>query len=290
MGLAYGLIYNSQGIIDSVISRDTNYTQFKSIKQLTRSISILLIPIIYGYVLSEIEVKQSFTILMVSFILIAIAFLLVRIGKIQQDNVVLKILLRPFKDRSIRNISFINVVMGISFAFGWGLMDIIVLESFGSVGSWVNIAIGKALITIFLSILIRIIGGIEVRKTRVIILLMSVIYAVAPLNFLLNQSAESFLIFIFASVAYGVITDTLTRGFVYNIEQQDSKFPQRELSYQVFNDFYIVIGQILPIIFLFILPQSFRTLEVLIVTLVITSSFPFLSSFTYKETRTRSYF
>lgn len=213
---------------------------------------------------------------------IALVILLIKISKVHQVFIFHKLIAGIFTNKTIRNISIIKFSSGIALAMEWGLLNILILQQLGSLSNWTKVSIVMAILGIIISYALK---GVDTKNKSLVRLIISgsaMLFSIIPILLVVNFSLNMFIGFTFAKLIFDKINNILAGAYIYNIEKKDYHFNEKQVSYQMFSDFFLSLGQLLPIIILLYIPQELLNLNTLIIVLAVTSLFPFLASKAYK--------
>lgn len=183
----------------------------------------------------------------------------------------------------LRKIAGIEFSLGVPAVLGIGIMDIVITELLGRLGDWSEIrVIGSILGSLLVALILN--TGIESRK-RVYISFSTFLFAFVPLIMLFNLNFWTYFLFFVVKIIYDKSKSFVAGGYVFNLQSQDAEFEQSANSYGYFSNLFSSLGQLLPLGILMLLPSEVLSVNIFLLTIILSSFFPFLFVNLYKPYR-----
>ena len=282
IGLVYSFLYTARPLINRTLVDKTHFISYNSIKQILFSVISVSTPLIINLGLQFKSYTELLYISMFGFFtLLLLSLLFIPKTNPSQRIIIHKLLAKSFTNSTIKKISHIKLSNGIAYSMGWGLLNILVLEQLGSVSNWSYISIAGAIVGILISYKLKSLDINNTSLSRMIISTSAMCFAVLPILLVVNFTLELFIIFMLAKVAFEKVTNIISENYIYSIESKDHHFEEKQISYQIFSDIFMSLGQLVPVAILFILPESLLSTTTLIIMLTLTSLAPYLTSKSY---------
>lgn len=284
IGAYYGLYYNSSSLITQILNKQANLVKASALSRIIGSLLSLIVPLLSAYLITQFGYLQALTYILFILPLMTLAILPIRVIKFQQQAGLRYLISGIFQDKTLRDLALIDIVMGATWTFGWGLLNVIVLSQLGSLQAWSEINVVLVAVGIIITFMLRKLDLKNSDKTLSLISGSYLLYAVIPLVLLFNFSTTIFIGFLFVQLFYDTITGVLSWNLLLDIEARDLDFDEKKYSYQAFTDIFNSIGRLLPILILILLPTQHLNDKILIFILAIITLMPIVI---IKKYRTR---
>lgn len=264
-GFANALIQNAKGVLTLGIIPTNQSVSYSSRKEIVMSLGSIAIPLVTKVLIDSFGYEQSFTFTAAIFAMIGVLTVILKSkAPVPQRFIFPKLLIKSITTKSIRNIGVVYIALGISGVYGWGLLNIIILDVLGSLEGWTNVSTALALAGIGIAMALRRVNTKDRAQSKSIIVLGALIYAAIPIMLLANFSVELFIAFTFAKLLYDKSNFIVTYNYLSQIEHRDPDFESHKLAFQIYNSFFMAIGRMIPVGLLLLLPTMNLSIEVLI--------------------------
>lgn len=270
------LSFSTRPLLTQALVDTDKLVNFSAKRQILTSILSILSPILTAIMIENFGYESSLKSCMYTLGIVAILFICLPVKKFKQTFNILKLAYLFINSQKLRAIARVNFGVGVTLSLSWGVMDIFTLDSLGSLQNWSTIKVGIAFIVVLISIYLRQIGAKEVSKMRAIIGISSILFATIPIFLINNSSFEIFVLLIIAQSVYSAISNILTLNLVNSAENDFENFENEKLTYQIFNDFFINVGQVLPIAFIYFILSDQINRESLVWLIVVITLIPVL--------------
>src|SRR5690606_30565179 len=131
-----------------------------------------------------------------------LSLLLMSSQETTQRFIVPQLLIRAITVPRIRSLGLIHISLGISGVFGWGLMNIIILDVLGSLEGWTGVSTALAIAGIVLALVLKSVKMRDHSQAKSIIVLSSLLYAAVPVILLSGFTLQLFIMFTFVKLLY----------------------------------------------------------------------------------------
>lgn len=278
IGTYYGLSYNAGSIMTMAVVEQDKLVKLRSLIEIIKSVFTVISPVLVNYSINTIGYNKALKYLGYYFLVMGIIFLFIKVRKTKQRFIAFEIMKGVFELNALRSIAIIHIALGIVWAFGWGLMNIIILEELGSLDEWTIVSVITAVLGITLAMMFRKTDVANRPKARSMISMSSLVYAVIPLVLLFNFTRELFILFILAQLVFDKTNSIVTTSFINKMESDDMDYDEKKVAYQMFTDFFTGIGRIIPVVVFLVLPANLLSIKLILFTLAFASFLPYFFS------------
>ena len=274
-GANWGLVYIARSLITELIVPVKHMVSFNSVKNILSTGIALAIPLTVNYSITNIGYQNALIVLFVGYFLMTVLLIFIDIEQAKQRYIVFSMMLDVFRVEGVRSVAIINLSLGLVYSFGWGVMDIVILEQLGSLDNWTYVSFATAIIGI---IMVRGLSKIDLDKedkTRSVISFAALVFATGSLFLSLNFTLTIFVVFVFLKLFFDKTISVIGGAYVTHEVQDDLDYAQKKLSYQTSSQLITSVGRIVPIAVLLVLPPNMLDTTTIIIFLAILNFIPF---------------
>lgn len=283
IGIYFEFYASARSTITQLIVPEDSMLKYNSYNQIISSAVSIASPLVTAAFINSLGYENTLRSIAIIFVGILIAFLFMGVNKAEQTLPVFSMLKDLFRSDTMRSFALINFSLGISYAFTWGILNIIILDFLGSLDGWAQVGVITAILSIVISFFLRKISSKDTSKIRALISVATLIYAIAPIIMINNFTVETFLIFTFATLVFNTFSGILTSAYLSKLQNADPEAPKRKIAYSLFSEFFTSFGEFIPIFILFIIPAQLVTTKSLILVLIFVTFAPLFFSFAFKS-------
>lgn len=269
-------VYNARSVINILIIPAADFVKIRGTKNIISSVLAISSPLVVLFLVNTLGYESSLQLMALIVSILGVIFIWLKVQKTKQKAEFIEMIVSAIYDPRMRKFALINFALGASWAFGWGILNVIIVEKLGSLEAWSKITLIASIAGVFLISLLRNIDSKNKGKTKSFIIGASIIYAIAPLILLFNFTLTTFVIFIFAKLIYDKVNGILTFSYLTDMTRQDEDYEYKKVSYQVVINFYNAVGSLVPIMILLALPAEKLSADILVLVLAIISFLPIL--------------
>lgn len=270
LGISSRLMTAAQNMISSTILSSDESVIFNSYKEIISAGILLIMPFIIKIGIEELGYEKLFELLIMPYYLLTIASLFIYVPRPRQFWAHLSLLYDFFKQQAVRNIVIVSFAAGVGASFN-PLLDVVILEKLGSLNGWQNMSFA---VTVCGIIVARVLKSVNIHKqpgkAKSIIAFGSMLYALIPIMFFSNFTLTVFLAFNFAKMFYDKTSIILRNAITLDAQKSDPDFINKVSSYEWLIQSANVLGDLLPLLVLFLLKDNLQINGVVFGLIIVT--------------------
>ncbi len=278
-GLANISFWLSRGELTEKIMGEEDANYFDSVNLSVAVLISLALPFLFNSLVENFSYDEILKISFVGFGGLSIFLMLFKTGERRKSDFIVhklfKDLLHDHWAREYFKLRFIYGLMGWMF---FGLLSILIFDAVGDLQFWAVVTFVNSLVGIIVSQVFKNFDFKFLRRDRAILGVNFMIFAIAPINFLLNPTVENVVIMSVLFNFCAQVNMNAFSGFLNIIQRTDGNYSLYRTSYRGWSELISSLGSLTPMALLFVINRFVFNIDVNTVMFVmfITSIIPML--------------
>lgn len=250
-----GLSLLTRNLLNQQIVDSSDLVKFSAYASILRSSLSILSPLITAFLISTIGYKDSILISAIALTGFIPILLIINLKPTNRNLSLPFIFIRFLFNKNLRKIAIISFTLGITYSLSWGLIDILMLNQLNSTQNWGILKAIFTVITIIIALRLKNFKISTKNSPKGIIALSSLVFCLSAIYLLTTNSPIAFYIFILCNSIFSTVSGILIINHIVKMSLNFNDYSKKSISYNTYSDSFINIGQILPILGIFLFPD-----------------------------------